>query len=1018
MDINGKQIKFRIDTGADVTIINTHTAKSINLPIKGEREGRKHLVDAGGKRLQKEGYMEAELTYKERRANAEIHIIKGAPQNLLGIKEIDSLDILQRVNGIEIEDQYPGLYRRLGQLPETFKIRLKEGAEPLSLPVPRRLPLGLREATERELKRMEDMGVIERVETHRDWCAGMVVAPKSSGEVRICVDLTRLNKSVKRENYPLPRVEETLALLEGSQIFSKMDANSGFWQIELEKQSREFTTFITPFGRFQFRKMPFGISAAPEFFQRQMTKILEGLEGVTCMMDDILVFGREEREHDERLKKVLKRLEESGMTLNRDKCEFKVREVKFLGHLVSGKGISADPEKVKAITEMEPPKNKSELKSFLGMVNYLSKFSGRLAELERPLRELQKNTSDWIWDSQQQRGFEEVKREIIAAPTLAKYELRAKHRVTADSSSYALGAALLQQNREGEWQPVAFVSRKLTEAERKYAQIEKEALAITWACGKFDYYLVGTIFEVETDHKPLVKLLGESDLSDLPLRCQRFKLRLMRYNFTIFHTPGSKMILADLLSRPAGVPTPKEERRAKKVEMHVGSILLADETLDDMMTEEIRKTAAADILYNQVVNEVESGWTQRGKNYKGEVQRYWTQRDRLSTHQGLIMRDHRLVIPRDLREEMTERIHRGHLCADKCIKRAKDSVWWPDMQKEIRAYVENCNECIMHRRMGHLPLKNSYLPEKPWESIATDLFEFKNRDYLLTIDYYTRWIEVVELSNKTAESVVKKMKGMFARYGVPKTIRSDNGPCYKAKEFREFTQEWRVNHITSSPHHPESNGLAERAVGTVKRMWKKERDKQLALMVYRNTPLDSGKSPSELLFCRNLRTNLPRGSNTVTEEQFKERDLLLKRDQKKHTDRRRRAKTQADLNPGDVVWVKTAGDDAGQRGMVINRRAEPYSYDVQIRNKTLRRTRIHLRKLQVETPTLTFQERERTQPESEEETSSEEEVSEGEENNQDQQPQPPEQNRPTTSRTGRLISKGHLSKDYSWGGKT
>ena len=269
------------------------------------------------------------------------------------------------------------------------------------------------------------------------------------------------------------------------------------------------------------------------------------------MMDDILVFGKDEGEHDSRLDKVLERLQAAGMTLNKAKCEFSVKKIHFLGHVVSGRGIEVDPEKVKAIVNMTPPTNKSELKSFLGMVNYLSRVSSRLAELERPLRELIKKEAAWFWDVPQQLAFEEVKREITRAPVLAKFSLRRRHRVTADSSAYALGAALLQQDERGQWRPVAFASRTLTEAEQKYAQLEKEALAITWACEKFDFYLVGSNFEVETNHKPLVKLLGSSDLGNMPLRVQRFKLRLMRYSFHIFHTPGNQMYLADLLSRPA-----------------------------------------------------------------------------------------------------------------------------------------------------------------------------------------------------------------------------------------------------------------------------------------------------------------------------------------------------------------------------------------------------------------------------------------------------------------------------------
>ena len=500
------------------------------------------------------GIIETEIESNHKVANTKFYVVKQAPHNLLGIPEIMALGLLARVRGLRVEERHQELYRGLGQLTEKFKIKLKKGAEPFSLSVPRRLPIGLREATLRELQRMENLGVIEKVEEYREWCAGMVVAPKTNGDVRICVDLTKLNKSVKSENFPLPRVEEILATLEGSRVFSKMDANSGFWQIELEEESRKYTTFITPFGRFQFCKMPFGISAAPEFFQRQMTKLLEGLNGVACMMDDILVYGKNQYEHDRRLEVVMKRLEEAGMTLNRSKCVFSKKEVTFLGHRVSDKGIAPDPEKVKAITEMGAPINRKQVKSFLGMVNYLSKFSPKLAELEGPLRELTKTNTAWVWDRDQERSFEGIKRLLTQAPVLAKFELRAEHRVTADSSQYALGAALLQRKRGGQWQPVVYISRRLTEAERRYAQLEKEALAITWACEKLDFYLVGSQFQIETDHKPLVKLLGDSDLASMPLRCQRFRLRLMRYQFEIFFTPGNRMYLADLLSRAAREP--------------------------------------------------------------------------------------------------------------------------------------------------------------------------------------------------------------------------------------------------------------------------------------------------------------------------------------------------------------------------------------------------------------------------------------------------------------------------------
>ena len=947
--VDGTAVPFRIDTGADLTVINQETWERLKRPCP--MKTTKRLLDAGGRLLNQEGMITSQLDRDGKAVQANLFIIPEAPQNLLGMPEIESLGIIhivpKVVRQVQAEEEYQELYGALGQLPEKYTIKLRENVQPFALQVPRRLPIGLRDAAEKELMRMVELGVIERVEEHREWCAGMVVAPKASGDVRICVDLTVLNKSVLRENYPLPRVEELLANLEGSKIFSKMDANSGFWQIELAEESRQYTTFITPFGRFQFRKMPFGISAAPEFFQRQMSRILEGLEGTICMMDDILVHGRDVKEHDERLLRVLQRIKSSGMTLNKKKCQFRVKELIFLGHKISGEGISPDPNKVRAIREMRAPTNQKELRSFLGMVNFLHKFSHRLAELEKPLRELGKKNSPWSWEESHQRSFEALKREISNAPVLAKYDVRAKHRLTADSSCYALGAALLQETETGGWQPVAFVSRKLTIAEIKYAQLEKEALAITWACERFDFFLVGTHFEVETDHKPLVKLLGESDLSGMPLRCQRFKLRLMRYSFTIFHTPGTQMFLADALSRPAEEVTNKERAKESRVEGHIRQVIAANEEYDDGVLQEIRRQGDEDETYQRVIKEVELGWPGRGKSYAGDLRKFYTQREKLTTKEGIVMREDKVVIPQGLVKDMLERIHRGHQGIEKCKRRAVTNMWWPNMRQDIEDYVNKCNVCIKERRRKHYPLQTSELPRKPWECVGSDLFEFKGRDYVIAVDYYSRWIEVAELANKTAEAVVKKLKSIFGRFGVPMRLRTDNGPCFSGDFFAEYVREYRIKHQTSSPHYPESNGLAERCVQTVKGMWKKESDKNLALMIYRATPLESGVSPAELLMARKIRTNIPTSSpnDAVDCEHFEEKDVSLKRRQKRNADRRRRAKQPDNLQEGDIVWVKCKKGDEGKRGIILKKREEPYSFDVRVQGHTVRRNRSHLKKL-------------------------------------------------------------------------
>ena len=360
----------------------------------------------------------------------------------------------------------------------------------------------------------------------------MVVVPKKDKTVRICVDLKPLNQSVLCKAHPLPKVDDTLAQLTNVKVFSKLDANSGFWQIPLAEKSRHLTTFLTPFGRLCFNKMPFGISSAPEHFQKRMNEILSGLPGVVCLIDDVLVHGSTQEEHDKHLQVALEHIQSAGATLNKEKCEFGKITIKLLGHIITPEGISPDPSKTTAVKNMKQPSNVSELRHFLGLVNQLGKFSSNIADLTKPLRELLSSNNAWIWGPSQTDAFNKVKDELTSHPVLTWYDPAAETKLTADASAYGLGAVPLQKH-ETAWKPVAYASRPMTEAETRYAQIEKEALAITWACERFTNYILGKQIQVETDHKPLVALLGTKHLDVLPPRILRFRLRLMQFDYTI-----------------------------------------------------------------------------------------------------------------------------------------------------------------------------------------------------------------------------------------------------------------------------------------------------------------------------------------------------------------------------------------------------------------------------------------------------------------------------------------------------
>ena len=418
------------------------------------------------------------LEYKEYSIVLTVYVLKRIQRSLLGLPAIKALHLLTQVSQVEpmVVEQYPSLFTGLGTFRCSYEIKLKPDAQPHAVFTARTVSLPLRKKVKEELDRMESLGVISRVEGPTEWCAGMVVVPKKAGAVQICVDFRALNESVLREVYPLPTVDETLAHLNGATVFSKLDANSGFWQIPLSPSSQHLTTFITPYGRYCFRKLPFGISSAPEYFQRRMSDILEGHEGVLCHIDDIIIFGRNKQEHDKRLQIALKSIQAAGVTLNSEKCEFNKERLLFLGHIIDKNGISPDPAKTSAVAQMERPQSITELGRFMGMVNQLGKFTPNLAELAQPLRELLSVKKEWIWGPHQEESFHQIKAELAKPTVLAIYDPEASLKISSDASAYGLGAVLLQSSADNTWKPVAYASRFMSDTEQRYSQIEKEAL--------------------------------------------------------------------------------------------------------------------------------------------------------------------------------------------------------------------------------------------------------------------------------------------------------------------------------------------------------------------------------------------------------------------------------------------------------------------------------------------------------------------------------------------------------------
>ena len=389
--VDKKPVNFKLDSGADVTVVPYNTFLNIDLKIQ-LKPTDKVLLGPCNYRMNCKGEFTVTLAYNQTSTKETVYVVESLARPLLSRSAAVKLNLISRLCELTTDEykakvmrDYPQLFEGLGTMKDEYTIKLKDDAKPFALTVPRKVPMPLYEETKHEIERMLKSGVISPVDHPTDWCAPMVVTPKPNGKVRVCVDLTKLNEYVQRENHPLPSVDLTLGKLAGAKYFTKLDANSGFWQIKLAESSRPLTTFITPWGRYCFNVLPYGISSGSEKFQKCMSRILEGLEGVECNIDDVLVHAPTIELHDYRLQKVLERLSEAGVTLNIDKCTFRVPKIKFLGNVVSANGIEVDPDKVAAVVNLPAPKNVQELRVFLGMVNHLSKFAEYLADKTRPI---------------------------------------------------------------------------------------------------------------------------------------------------------------------------------------------------------------------------------------------------------------------------------------------------------------------------------------------------------------------------------------------------------------------------------------------------------------------------------------------------------------------------------------------------------------------------------------------------------------------------------------------------------
>jgi hypothetical protein len=626
-------------------------------------------------------------------------------------------------------------------------IVLKDGEMPKPIP-PRRLSPAMHAVVRSEIAEWLEAGIIKA--SSSPCSAPLVMVKKKDGSYQVCVDYRSLNACTVDMKYPMQNPKVILERMAGQKVFGTLDLRSGFHQIPLDDSSGPLTAFATPDGLYESTRVQFGLKNGPPFFQQTVNQVLNGLIGTACevFIDDIIVYGHDMDDFLQHLRAVFARLKQYGFHLKGTKCRLGLGEVEYLGHIVNGDGIALSSARKQGLLQVAAPRSTAQLRSFMGMANYFRSFIPNFALISKPLHVLCSNKVKFVWSDTEQAAFVALKDAIAEAPLLHHLDYSKPIILRTDASTAGVGGMLLQKVA-GMERPVSFVSKAFTPAESKWSTIEQEAFAIYYCVTSLQHFLLGHPFVVETDHKNLLYL----ERATAP-KIVRWRLRLQEFNFQLVHIAGKSNVVADALSRcfsVAGAPA-----------------------CDSALPAEVPTVLAAPVGAVSHLDDISAV------------------HNALLGHHGI----HR-----------TEALLRG---AGKS---------WDSMRDEVAAFIQSCPTC-QKVRLGQGSMAaalSTTVASEPFDVVAVDtvgplpIDSNGNRYVIAVIDCFTRFVELRATASPTAQAAVTVLLDVFARYGAPRALRSDQGSQFTARLVEQFLKEVGTAHQLTFAYHPEANGIVERA---------------------------------------------------------------------------------------------------------------------------------------------------------------------------------------------------------------